>query len=149
MRYWLSIGDGRSQGPFDVDELERMAKQGRLPVDAELCEVGSDIWEPAVSVIEMPVHLFPPTSPAGIAPIALWTPVSLVGPILTTICCCLIGGIVSIVYAANANAKGAAGDVAGAQRDAASSKSWMTASVVIGAIIGLIYFFSAIAANSR
>ena len=149
MQYWLSVGDGKSYGPYDVAQLKQMAAEGRINAQSQLCAAGSTSWVPATSVIEVSGAPFPPLTPTGAAPVAQWTPVSLTGPVLTTICCCLIGGIVSIVYAANANAKGAAGDVAGAQRDAASSKSWMTASVVIGAIIGLIYFFSAIAANSR
>jgi hypothetical protein len=77
-----------------------------------------------------------------------WVPVSLVSPILTTLCCCLPLGVASIVYATKANGKGALGDIEGAKSDAAKSKSYMTWSVVLG-IIGVVLRVIVMAANRR
>ena len=48
----------------------------------------------------------------------------LVWAILTTIFCCQITGIVSIVYAAQVNSKWAAGDYSGAQAYSKNAKMW-------------------------
>jgi len=59
---------------------------------------------------------------------------NLVWAILSTICCCLPLGIVSIVFAAQVNGKWAAGDFAGAQDSADKAKRF----AIIGAIVGLV-----------
>ena len=74
-----------------------------------------------------------PTARAN-APEVVNVPNHLVAAILTTIFCCLIGGIVSIIYSSQVNTKLAQGDVEGAR--AASRKS-------LGWIIGSICFYFA------
>ena len=54
--------------------------------------------------------------------------------ILTTIFCCLVGGIVSIIYASKVNTRLAQGDIAGAQSASKTALGWIIANVVIGAI---------------
>lgn len=56
----------------------------------------------------------------------------LTGAILTTLCCCMPFGIVSIVYAAKVNGLVAAGDLVGAQKAADQAKTWITWGVGIG-----------------
>ena len=63
--------------------------------------------------------------------------------ILTTICCCLFTGIVSIVYAAQVNGKVARGDLAGAQQSSNNAKTWAWVSVVLGIASWVIYGFIA------
>lgn len=58
----------------------------------------------------------------------------LVPAIFITLCCCTIGGIISIVYAAQVNSKWAQGDYAGARAASASAKMWCILSFCIGAI---------------
>src|SRR5258707_14915750 len=58
----------------------------------------------------------------------------LVPGILVTLFCCLIGGIVTIVYAAQANTKAAAGDYEGAMQAANTAKTWMWVSIILGGI---------------
>lgn len=67
-----------------------------------------------------------------------WQPKSLVPPILITICCCLIGGIVAIVYTSQANAAGASGNIALAEKNAGTAKTWMIVSVVLGVISAVV-----------
>ena len=78
----------------------------------------------------------PPVAPTSMS--GSWQPKSLVAPILITLCCCLIGGIVAIVYTSQANAAGAAGDIALAERNARTAKTWMIVSVVLGVISAIV-----------
>ena len=54
-----------------------------------------------------------------------------------TLCCCLPGGIVAIVYAAQVNQKLQAGDIAGAQAASNNAKLWC----MISAGVGLLQWF--------
>lgn len=62
----------------------------------------------------------------------------LVQSILVTLCCCLIGGIVAIVNAAQVNSKWAAGDYAGARKASDAAKLWCWLSFGIGIVTNLI-----------
>lgn len=64
----------------------------------------------------------------------------LVETILTTIFCCWILGIPSIIYAARVEKKFYAGDIRGAEEDSANAKKWMW--INVGASVGLwvLYF---------
>jgi len=64
----------------------------------------------------------------------------LVLAILSTLCCCLPTGIVSIIFAAQVDGKWAAGDIAGAQDYAQKAKTWGYASIVLGILATLAYF---------
>ena len=66
-------------------------------------------------------------------------PNHLVGAILTTIFCCQIAGIVSIVYAAQVNSKLARGDVAGAMASSKNASTWMWVGIIVGGLINLIW----------
>jgi hypothetical protein len=59
--------------------------------------------------------------------------------IFATMCCCLPFGIVSIVYAAQVNAKLAGGDVAGATESARNAKMWFWIAFGIGVVPQLLY----------
>ncbi len=74
-------------------------------------------------------------------------PNHMVGAILTTVFCCMIGGIIAIVYASQVNTKLAQGDVAGAQAASKAAKGWIIANVILGGVGGLLYMiFGAIGA---
>jgi len=66
-------------------------------------------------------------------------PNHLVWAILATLFCCLPGGIVSIVYAAQVNGKIAAGDLAGARDSSDKSKKWAMWSAIAGVIVAVLY----------
>lgn len=63
----------------------------------------------------------------------------LVPSILVTFCCCLPGGIIAIVYAAQVNGKLALGDVAGAMDYAKKAKMWCWISFGVAAVATLGY----------
>ncbi|MGH9578070.1 MAG: CD225/dispanin family protein [Terriglobales bacterium] len=67
----------------------------------------------------------------------------LIPAIVVTLCCCLPGGIVAIVYAAQVNSKLQAGDIAGAQAASNNAKLWC----MISAGVGLVITLAAIAIN--
>jgi len=150
MRYYLSIGDGQTYGPYDVQQLRAMQAEGRVPPTAQLCQEGTTSWLPSGQILTGGAPPVPASYPAPVT--GGFTPVSLVGPILVTLFCCLIGGIISIVYASSANTKGAAGDIAGANAAAKASKTWLIVSIVTG-LIGVVAYLalgvlSAVAQNS-
>ena len=70
-------------------------------------------------------------------------PNHMVGAILTTVFCCLIGGIIAIVYASKVNTKLAQGDIAGAQAASKAANGWIIANVIVGLLFGLIYAIAA------
>ena len=73
-------------------------------------------------------------------------PSHMVGAILTTVFCCVIGGIVAMVYASQVNTKLAQGDIAGAQSASRSAFGWMIASAIFGGVCGLLYLVLCVAA---
>ena len=64
----------------------------------------------------------------------------MVGAILTTIFCCLIGGIIAIVYASDVNTKLARGDIAGAQAASNTAQTWITVNIIVGAVLFILSF---------
>ena len=150
MRYWLSVGDGKTYGPFELEQIRQMQAEGRVPPMSQLCAEGRQEWVPASQVLGggvPPAPTFVPPATASFAGPGGFTPVSLVGPILITVFCCLIGGIISIVYAANANTKAARGDIQGAMSNARTSKTWMWVSFGIGLVGGILYVVLIVAAK--
>ena len=63
----------------------------------------------------------------------------LVWAILSTICCCLPFGIVSIVYAAKVNSLYMAQQYDLAENASQNAKKWAIIAAVSGAVIGIIY----------
>ena len=158
MRYWLTSGDGKTYGPYEVSELHKFATEGRTSAASQLCAEGSTSWVPFSNVIQQTRTAAPAPAPAP-APqpfpfqqqqnVQQFTPVNIVFPILVTLCCCLPCGIVSIVYASQANSMGAAGNIAGAMGAASNSKTWGIIGAVGGVVIGGIYLVLALAAASE
>ena len=149
MRYFLSVGDGKTYGPYDLAQLRSMQAEGRVPPTAQLCQEGTSAWVPSGQILggAMPAPSAPAMAPAPGA--GGFKPVSLVGPILVTLFCCLIPGIVSIVYASNANSKGARGDIAGATAAAKASKTWGVVGIIAGVLGSIAYIALMVAAGNN
>lgn len=63
----------------------------------------------------------------------------LVWSVVITILCCLIPGIVAIVYSASVSSKYYAGDIAGAKRASRNAQIWCIISIVAGILWATIY----------
>jgi hypothetical protein len=59
----------------------------------------------------------------------------MVQSILVTLFCCLIGGIIAIVYSAQVNSKLAAGDYEGAVQASENAKRWCWISFGVGLVV--------------
>jgi hypothetical protein len=87
----------------------------------------------------------PPPPQVGMTPANV--PNYLVPAILSTICCCLPLGIVSIVYSTQVNSKLKLGDIQGAMDASSKAKMWFTIAIVAGVIINAIAFLAQILAR--
>jgi hypothetical protein len=74
-------------------------------------------------------------------------PNHLVWAILTTLFCCIPFGIVSIVYAAQVNAKLAGGDYRGAVDSSNNAKKWAIIAAVCGILPLFLYTLAMIASG--
>lgn len=93
-----------------------------------------------------PPNWAPPPPP--VAPPAN-IPNYLVPAIISTICCCLPAGVVSIIYATQVNSKVAAGDIQGAMDASAKAKTWFIVAIVIGVIVNGIAGILQVAMGTR
>ena len=59
--------------------------------------------------------------------------------IISTILCCPIPGIVSIVYSTRVNSAYDSGDYAGAEKDSKNAKTWAIVSAVAAVAIWIVY----------
>ena len=100
---------------------------------------GSEIGEKAAVCLKCGV---PVAGGKGASASSASVPNHMVGAILSTVFCCLIGGIVSIVYASMVNTKLAMGDIEGAKAASRTAKGWIIANVVIALVSGLIWLLS-------
>jgi len=66
---------------------------------------------------------------------------NMVKAIITTLCCCLPLGIVSIIKAAEVNKKVATGDMKGAQISADEANKWANIGLITALVGWLIYLF--------
>ena len=111
-RYYLCAQGGQVEGPFEAEVVRGWVAAGQIHVGTQVCPEGEESWRPLSAFPELlaPGAAAVPPPPRHHTSAAAGR-VSLVGPILVTVFCCLIGGIVSIVYAAQANTAAAGGDL--------------------------------------
>ena len=70
-RYWLSVGDGKTYGPYTVEELLQHRNDGRVSPTAQLCPEGGTNWMPASAVLEFRASTgAPPVVPPPAPPFA-------------------------------------------------------------------------------
>ncbi len=123
-KIWIQR-DGRQQGPFSLAELAGAGIEPRTPVWYQ----GLSDWTAACEApltaglfYSTPVQA-PPCPPTYIA----WA-------VVVTICCCLIGGIVAIIYSSQVTSRYAAHDYEGAVRASSRAELWIILSIVFGLV---------------
>ena len=88
----------------------------------------------------------PPPAPQPMAP-PQNIPNYLVQAIVSTICCCLPAGIVSIIFATQVNSKLKVGDIQGAMDASAKAKMWFIIAIVAGVIVNVLVTILQLAAR--
>ncbi len=136
-RYVLSGPSGAVEGPFDEEVVRGWVAAKQIRGDTQACREGEQAWRPLSAILE----LVPPDTALPPAPPAMETAgrVSFVGPILVTVFCCVIAGIVSIVYAAQANTAAAGGNLEAAVRYRHHAQVWMWVSFGVGLVFSVLY----------
>jgi hypothetical protein len=141
--YKIRGGDGKEYGPVSTETLKQWVAEGRANAQTQVQPEGELTW--------MALGQVPAFADQAAAP-GTKIPNYLVQAILVTLCCCLPGGIVAIVYAAQVNSKQAAGDITGAQESSDKAKLWCWISFGVGIVVNLIavaiQFFAAAAATA-
>jgi len=166
-QYYYANGD-QQLGPFSIQELQskNLRKDTYVWYEGlsdwtragDLPELGGLFETPQAQMQTQnpPLHQTPPppaqtgnyqaprnqggyqqqhNAPSGIKP-KTW----LVESILVTLFCCLVGGIVGIVYASQVDSKWAMGDTAGAQKSSDNAKLWVMISFGVGIAVIILYF---------
>jgi hypothetical protein len=150
-KYFYLDAQRNQQGPVEASELVGLGVTRSTLVWTE----GMGEWQPAGAIGEIAPH-FAPVAPPVYQAAPQPAPANyvhtnwLVWSILATIFCCLIGGIISIIYASNANSAYAAGNIAEAQKANNTAKTWFWVSFGIGLfceVIAFIVYYAAIMAS--
>ncbi len=81
----------------------------------------------------------PPIMPYAVQPAHV--PNYLVWSILCTVLCCLPGGIVAIIHAAQVNGHLQSGNYAAAQAASAKARKWCWVSFIVGLVFTVLYIF--------
>lgn len=101
-----------------------------------------------------PVTVTPPPPPGPPQPTLTTTsspavPTHLVMAIITTLCCCMPLGIVSLIFASQVAGKVRAGDIAGARKASSRARTWAIVGIIGGLIVQAIAAVVLIAQNGE
>ncbi|HTS19696.1 MAG TPA: CD225/dispanin family protein [Verrucomicrobiae bacterium] len=139
-------GDGRQYGPVSAEQIRQWMAEGRASAQTMAQAEGSTEWKPLGQFPEFAPSTPPPlgATPSPTPPPPSAAPAAprfqphehidsyLVPAILSTICCCLPFGIVSIIFAAQVNTKLQTGDIQGAREASRNAKIWFWVAVACG-----------------
>lgn len=131
------------------DKLEEKGKEMGKSVDEEWAEtLGLEIK----SGQQTPPPVIPPV-PQGSAPVPPpvepprvpeWRepmpPTYMLWAILSTLCCCIIPGVVAIYFSAMVSSRYYQRDYEGARRASRKAEIWIIASIVLGVVSAALYF---------
>jgi hypothetical protein len=141
---WYYARNGQQHGPVSKEELEALMAQGSVKPSDYVWTQGMAAWERASRAAALggaSTPEPPPDAPAlpdeieAVAPVPNYLPWA----IAVTLCCCMPGGVASIVYAAQANAAWRGGRVEDAQKAADKARLWLIFSAVVGVVVNVIW----------
>lgn len=123
---------------YDPEEARRRAEKAAGPVTPPPAPIPNPVQNPAPA--PYPFNQQPPVPPAsGFNNQEPMPDTYLVWSVLATVLCCLIPGIVAIVYSTMVSSKYYAKDYDGARRASEKAQYWIIASVVLGVITAAVY----------
>ena len=148
MSEYYILNGSEQQGPYTIDQL-----RGRVTPQTYVWREGLADWVQAINLPELSAVLLPEgsVSPSGVVKPKDY----LVESILVTLFCCMVFGILGIVYSVQANSAFSSGNITAANEFSAKAKKWVTygfwcgiAVVGIYAILALMGALSSISLTS-
>jgi len=148
MSEYYILNGSEQQGPYTIDQL-----RGRVTPQTYVWREGLADWVQAINLPELSAVLLPEgsVSSSGVVKPKDY----LVESILVTLFCCMIFGILGIVYSVQANSAFSSGNITAANEFSAKAKQWVTygfwcgiAVVGIYAILALMGALSSISLTS-
>lgn len=132
-----------------LDKLEEKGKEMGKSVDEDWAEaLGLEIKDGG----QTPPPVIPPV-PQGCAPVPPpvvpphvpeWRepmpPTYMLWAILSTLCCCIIPGVVAIYFSTMVSSRYYQRDYEGARRASRKAEIWIIASIVLGVVSAALYF---------
>ena len=119
MSEYYILNGSEQQGPSTIDQL-----RGRVTAQTYVWREGLADWVQAINLPELSVVLLPEgsVSPSGVVKPKDY----LVESILVTLFCCMVFGILGIVYSVQANSAFSSGNITAANEFSAKAKQWVT-----------------------
>lgn len=148
MSEYYILNGSEQQGPYTIDQL-----RGRVTPQTYVWREGLADWVQAINLPELSAVFLPEgsVSPSGVVKPKDY----LVESILVTLFCCMVFGILGIVYSVQANSAFSSGNITAANEFSAKAKQWVTygfwcgiAVVGIYAILALMGALSSISLTS-
>lgn len=148
MSEYYILNGSEQQGPYTIDQL-----RGRVTPQTYVWREGLADWVQAINLPELSAVLLPEgsVSSSGVVKPKDY----LVESILVTLFCCMVFGILGIVYSVQANSAFSSGNITAANEFSAKAKQWVTygfwcgiAVVGIYAILALMGALSSISLTS-
>ena len=143
MEIFVGKNDKR-YGPFPIEKVNESIANGEFSLDDLGWYEGLGEWKPLrniegiVGATVVPAVVSNPPNNAGVP--AEQVPSNLVWAILSTLCCCLPLGIVSIVYASKVEGYVFAGDIETAKENSKKAAMWAWISFGVSIAGGIIWF---------
>ena len=141
----IFVGKNDEQyGPFPIEKVNESIANGEFSLDDLGWYEGLGEWKPLRSIEGIVGATVVPTvvsnlpNNAGVP--AEQVPSNLVWGILSTLCCCLPLGIVSIVYASKVEGYVFAGDIETAKENSKKAAMWAWISFGVSIAGGIIWF---------
>lgn len=165
MKQYYIIRNDQQAGPYTLEELAAM----EITLDTMVWSEGMTDWTPAHQVNELtslftrsaqtPPSYNAPNYGAPAAPQyhsephynsrppqyntpaeqPPMPPTYLAWSIAVTLLCCLVGGIVAIVYSSQVSSRYIAGDYEGADYASRQARIWIIVSACVGLAVGIVY----------
>lgn len=139
MSEYYILNGSEQQGPYTIDQL-----RGRLTPQTYVWREGLADWIqasnlPELSGLLVPEGAVPP--PTHGQTITTKPKDYLVESIIVTLFCCMVFGILGIVYSVQANSAFSSGNIAAANEFSAKAKQWVTYGFWSGIAVAGIYLF--------